>query len=259
MKRKIKRLVAALMAVITMVNILPATAFAAPASDIPEEMTNNVMLDALAYTGYDVQAQRNDGTLFIDYGSRTPSSVLSNIGYASSGSTSATGLETNSEGLPDIAYMEERGTMCGGYVSYVLFNYLPNVAGIDTSNLVQPQWPLSPGSIQEAADKWVADGYAEKIYEAAGGTNFSYSGEIPIGSVIIMAGPTDDGSYSVWNAGHVCLYAGYYNGKHFVTHVGNSRGPEISTIEGMQGYSGGDGKSYRFVTAIYKFSPDILE
>ena len=42
--------------------------------------------------------------------------------------------------------------MCGGYVSYVLFNYLPNVAGIDTSNLVQPQWPLSPGSIQEAAD-----------------------------------------------------------------------------------------------------------
>lgn len=247
------------MAVITMVNILPATAFAAPASDIPEEMTDNVMLDALAYTGYDVQAQRNDGTLFIDYGSRTPSSVLSNIGYASSGSTSATGLETNSEGLPDIAYMEERGTMCGGYVSYVLFNYLPNVAGIDTSNLVQPQWPLSPGSIQEAADKWVADGYAEKIYEAAGGTNFSYSGEIPIGSVIIMAGPTDDGSYSVWNAGHVCLYAGYYNGKHFVTHVGNSRGPEISTIEGMQGYSGGDGKSYRFVTAIYKFSPDILE
>lgn len=120
MKRKIKRLVAALMAVITMVNILPATAFAAPASDIPEEMTDNVMLDALAYTGYDVQAQRNDGTLFIDYGSRTPSSVLSNIGYASSGSTSATGLETNSEGLPDIAYMEERGTMCGGYMYYHL-------------------------------------------------------------------------------------------------------------------------------------------
>ena len=259
MKRKIKRLVAALMAVITMVNILPATAFAAPASDIPDEMADNVLLDALAYTGYDVQSQKNDGTLFINYGGSTPSSVLSNIGYASSGSTSATGLETNSEGLPDIAYMEERGTQCGGYVSYVLFNYLPNVEGIDTSHLVQPQWPLSPGSYQEAANQWVADGHAEKIYEATGGTNFSYTGEIPIGSLIIMAGPTDDGSYSVWNAGHVCLYAGYYNGKHFITHVGNSRGPEINTIEAMQGYSGGDGKGYRFVIAIYKFNSDFLQ
>lgn len=259
MKKKIKRLVATIMAAITMVNIMPATTFAAPASDIPEEMTDNVMLDALAYTGYDVQAQKNDGTLFINYGSRTPSSVLSNISYASSGSTAATGLETNSEGLPDIAYMEERGTMCGGYVSYVLFNYLPNVAGIDTSHLVQPQWPLSVGSYREAANQWVADGNAELIYEAPGGTNFSYSGDIPIGSLVIMAGPTGDGSYSEWGHGHVCLYAGYYNGKHFVTHVGNSRGPEISTIEGMQGYGGSDGKSYRFVTAIYKFSPDILE
>lgn len=32
---------------------------------------------------------------------------------------------------------------------------------------------------------------------------------------------------------HVAIYAGYYNGKHFVTHVGNDRGPEFSTIVGM--------------------------
>ena len=31
----------------------------------------------------------------------------------------------------------------------------------------------------------------------------------------------------------MAIYAGYYNGKHFVTHVGNDRGPEFSTIVGM--------------------------
>lgn len=258
-KNKLKRVISAIMAALTIINVMPISAHAAVASDLPEVMVDNVLLDALAYTGYDVQSQINDGTLFIKYGSSTPSSVLSDISYASSGSTAATGLETNSEGLPDISYMEERGTMCGGYVSYVLFNYLPNVAGIDTSYLVQPQYPLSVGSYREAATQWVANGYAELIYEAPGGTNFSYEGDIPIGSLIIMAGPTGDGTYSEWTAGHVCLYAGYYNGKHFVYHVGNSRGPEISTIEGMQGYAGSDGKSYRFVTAIYAFEPDIYE
>lgn len=31
----------------------------------------------------------------------------------------------------------------------------------------------------------------------------------------------------------MAIYAGYYNGKHFITHTGNSRGPEISTIDAM--------------------------
>lgn len=42
---------------------LPMSALAAPASDIPSEMLDNVYLDALAYTGYNVQAQKNDGTI----------------------------------------------------------------------------------------------------------------------------------------------------------------------------------------------------
>lgn len=35
------------------------------------------------------------------------------------------------------------------------------------------------------------------------------------------------------NIAHVALYAGKYSGKNFITHVGNDRGPEIGTIEGM--------------------------
>lgn len=62
------------------VSMIPATVFAAPASDIPDEMLDNVYLDALAYTGYQVQAQKNDGTIYKTYGSRA-SAYGSNISY----------------------------------------------------------------------------------------------------------------------------------------------------------------------------------
>lgn len=103
--------------------------------------------------------------------------------------------------------------MCASYVSYVLFNYLPNVAGIDMSSVKVPDDPASVGYYAEAAKHWVSDGVATEIYSADYGTHFEYDEEIPIGSVIIMAGKTDSGNYSLWTAGHVCLYAGFYNGK----------------------------------------------
>ena len=58
------RLLALILAMLMIVSMIPATVFAAPASDIPDEMLDNVYLDALAYTGYQVQAQKNDGTIY---------------------------------------------------------------------------------------------------------------------------------------------------------------------------------------------------
>ena len=57
--------------------------------------------------------------------------------------------------------------------------------------------------------------------------SFTPSEEIPIGSIIIFK------HKSTGAVAHIAIYAGAYNGKHFVTHVGNARGPEISTVEGM--------------------------
>lgn len=252
-KIRFKRFVSAFLAYLMVVNMMPTTIFAAIPSDLPEEMVYNNFMDALSYTGYNVQAQIDDGTIFKNVAGQTPSSVLSGIGYGTD-SGSATGLETTSKGLPDIQYFREHGSQCGGYVTYVLFNYLPNVAGVDTSYLTQPKWPLSPGSYHEAADKWVADGYATKIYSAAGGTTFSTSKEIPIGSLVLFAGPTGNGGYSEWTAGHVALYAGKYKGVHYIYHIGNSRGPELSRIDWME--AGMGGKNTRYVTNIYAFTND---
>ena len=170
-KRRFKRLLSGILAMLMMVTALPVTSFAAVADDVPEDMRNNVFLDALAYTGYDLQAQINDGTLYKNISGATPSSVLSNISYGS-GSPYATGLETDDDGKPDISYFESRGLVCASYVSYVLFNYLPNVAGIDMSSVKVPDGPASVGYYAEAAKQWVSDGVATEIYSADYGTLF---------------------------------------------------------------------------------------
>ena len=48
------RFLSLFLAMLMIVSMIPATVFAAPASDIPDEMLDNVYLDALAYTGYQV-------------------------------------------------------------------------------------------------------------------------------------------------------------------------------------------------------------
>jgi len=222
---------AAVLAVVMLLTSLPLTAMAAPASDIPKEMLDNVYLDALAYTGYNVQAQKDDGTIFKKYGSSAPASVRSDIGYG----TGPSGLETVSDSTtvsgkaPDISKFEANGLCCASYVSYVWYNYMPNVAGIDTSDVPCPSNPRSASAYNTAANEWVSNGKARRISftQNSDGSSFVPSEEIPIGSLIVFKHiPT--GSIA-----HVAIYAGYYNGQYFVTHVGNDRGPEFSTIVGM--------------------------
>ena len=210
--------------------MIPTTVFAAPASDIPDEMLDNVYLDALAYTGYQVQAQKNDGTIYKTYGSRA-SAYGSNISYGLTkyGTETVTKSGTATGLAPDIAGFESSGLCCASYVSYVYYNYLPNIAGIDTSDVAKPSNPRSASSYDTAANAWVNAGTARRISftQSSNGDNFNPSEEIPIGSLIVFKHiPTGD-------IAHVAIYAGYYNGIHFVTHVGNDRGPEFSTIVGM--------------------------
>lgn len=63
-KKFTSRILSMLLAMLMLVSMLPTSVFAAPASDIPANMLDNVYLDALEYTGYKVQAQKNDGTIF---------------------------------------------------------------------------------------------------------------------------------------------------------------------------------------------------
>ena len=201
---------------------------AAPAADIPSKMLDNIYLDALTYTGYKTDVQKADGSIFKTYSGNAPASVRSGIGYG----TGPSGLETvaadNKTGkAPDIARFKANGLCCASYVSYVYYNYLPNIARMDVSKIPQPANPRSPISYNSAVENWVKSGDARRISFTQGTNSFTPSEEIPIGSLIIFKHKTTG------EIAHLALYAGYYAGKHFVTHVGNERGPEISTVEGM--------------------------
>lgn len=230
-KRKSKKIISLLLAAVMIIGAMPLSAMAAPNSDIPAEMLENKYLDALAYTGYSVNSQKSDGTIFVKYGSQVSSSVRSNIGY----DTGPSGLETVSKSgtatgkAPNISKFEESGLCCASYVSYVYYNYLPNIAGVDTSSAPCPSNSRSASAYNEQANSWVSNGQARRISftQSSDGSSFKPSEDIPIGSLIVFK------HIETGKIAHVSIYAGYYNGNHFVTHVGNERGPEISTIENM--------------------------
>lgn len=201
---------------------------------------DNVFLDALEYTGYKLDVQRNSGRMWGSYGNYVLCSQkrglgwLSDITYDDYGR--ATGYETDQNGKPDISYFENTGLVCASYVSYVYFNYLPNVAGIDTSVLDRPKKPTSANDWYIAGKKWVEKGYSRYIdFKASDGGSvnkdikLTVDEEIPIGSLIILC---DWYNRSDW-CSHVCIYAGKMNGYHWVTHVGNENGPEFCAIERM--------------------------
>ena len=226
LRNRIYKLLVAVIALIMLVSALPLSA--APAADIPTKMLDNIYLDALTYTGYKTDAQKADGSIFKTYGGNAPASVRSGIGYG----TGPSGLETvaasNKTGkAPDIARFKANGLCCASYVSYVYYNYLPNIARMDVSKIPQPANPRSPISYNSAVENWVKSGGARRITFTQSTNSFTPSEEIPIGSLIIFKHKTTG------EIAHLALYAGYYAGKHFVTHVGNERGPEISTVEGM--------------------------
>ena len=226
MRNRIYKLLVAVVALIMLVSALPLSA--APAADVPVKMLDNIYLDALTYTGYKTDVQKADGSIFKTYSGNAPASVRSGIGYGSGPSGLETVAADNKTGkAPDITKFKNGGLCCASYVSYVYYNYLPNIARMDVSKIPQPVNPRSPISYNSAVENWVKSGGARRIAFTQGTNSFTPSEEIPIGSLIIFKHKTTG------EIAHLALYAGYYAGKHFVTHVGNERGPEISTVEGM--------------------------
>ncbi len=135
--KKMSKFLSALLAVVMVIMAMPMSAFAAVASDLPDNMADSHILRALEYTGYDVQAQKNDGTLYQSnsYGSRTPSNILSDISYgtSTSGKENVADSSTVSGRAPDIATFESKGLCCASFVTYFVCNYLPHIEGVDTS------------------------------------------------------------------------------------------------------------------------------
>ena len=217
----------------------------------PEDIEDNIFWDSLIYTGYNMEKHLADGLMweYILAATKEEKGWLSNIGYAGG----SWGYETTPDGKPDIEYFEKHGLVCASYLAYVYFNYLPNVAGIDTSVLAKPTLSYSANDWYLACQKWVEDGYSRtidfKASRSGGMIKYEPAEEIPIGSIICFRNLSNsEGDF----CRHVCIYAGYKNGYHWVYHVGNDNGPEFCAVERM---SFGDGAQWP--TAIFT-TPDFI-
>ena len=204
-------------------------------TDIYTTVDNNIFMDSLLYTGYNITKHRADGKMweFVPAENKRGLGYLSKISYGGG----CTGYETDGNGKPNIARFEEGNLVCASFVTYVYFNYLPNVAGIDTSALTAPSQSTSADAWYTAAKDWVAKGYSEYIpfeYKVQGALGSSFitfkpSREIPIGSLVIFCNPKT----SMTSGSHVAVYAGYVNGYDWLYHVGNKNGPEFCAVQRM--------------------------
>ena len=219
----------------------------------PENIENNIFWDSLEYTGYNMQKHIDDGLMweYILAGYKREKGWLSDIGYAGG----SLGYEVTEEGLPDIEFFERRGLVCASYLAYVYFNYLPNVCGIDTSCLEKPTLAYSANDWYLACQKWVEDGYSRtidfKATKSHGFIKYEPAEEIPIGSILCFRDITNTTSNF---CRHVCIYAGYKNGYHWVYHVGNDNGPEFCAVERMS-----FGEGAQWPTAIFTTPDFVLE
>ena len=105
------------------------------------DIDDNIFMDSLVYTGYNIEKHRADGLMWVYVlaSQKRGKGWLSQIGYQGY----AMGYETTADGKPDIdLFVRKGGLVCATYVNYVYFNYLPNVAGIDTSFLNKPASPI---------------------------------------------------------------------------------------------------------------------
>ncbi len=194
------------------------------------DIEDNIYLDALTYTGYNMQQHRDDDLMWVYVLSaeKRGKGWLSDITFGNG----STGLETTEEGLPDIEHFEMGGFVCASFATYVYFNYLPNVAGIDTSCLILPDHTPGANSFYEAAKQWLADGYTTNIgfdaYDGAEGIIFEPHEEIPIGSILVFHDYYQPGKTT---ADHITVYVGEMNGYHWVIQTGNKNGPEFCAVE----------------------------
>ena len=144
LKQKLKRVLCVGLSLLVIFTALPLSASAAGSSGW--KIDDNVYLDALEYIGFDLDGYKRayPDTWLNAWDTKT----LPYQGDAPYG-LGCTGLETKN-GKPDLAAFSNGGLVCASFVAYVLLNYMPNVAKIDTSAIATAM----SGKNTKAADSW---------------------------------------------------------------------------------------------------------
>ena len=226
-----------------------------PASSIPAEMLESYVLESMKYVGYKVDKHAKQGTLFLDAysGPRTPMSVRSGIRYGGgpTGMETVKDKSTVSGKAPNLKKFRQQGMCCASFVTYYYLNYLPNIAGVDTSNVRKAVKkmgtnPQSAPTWEAAAKYMVKKGQAtvvDKSSRSIWGANLK---KLEIGDLLVFSQPNMGVS-----CGHVAVYAGTYKGDHFVAHVGSDEGPVFKTLERFENVvHQADGCAYK---TVYRF------
>lgn len=231
-KNNWKKSFAMFLAIVMCIMAMPFSAFAAVASDLPDNMADHAILRALEYTGYNVQKQKDNGTLYQSgsYGSRTPTDILSDISYGTSTSGKETVVDSSTVTgkAPNIATFEKKGLCCAAFVTYFVCNYLPNIEGANTqfiTDAINATGMNSQAVVtwQTALNKLANEGKIEKIGTSSSNVDRS---KLSPGDLIIF-GNSENSNV------HIAVYSGTYKGQDFLIHVGNDRGPEIMPVAWM--------------------------
>lgn len=256
MKKNLSKILSIILASLLLISVLPLSVFAAPASDLPENMIDSPILRALEYTGYDVQQQKDDGTLYQtgSYGSKIPSVILSGINYgtALSGKETVADSSTITGLAPDIAKFKQYGLCCAAFVTYYVCNYLPNIEGADTqfiTDAINATGMNSQAVVtwQTALNRLVNAGELEKIGTSSSNVDRS---KLAPGDLVIFGNASNSHT-------HVAVYSGTYKGTDFMIHVGNDRGPEILPIWWLADGSGG--KETAEPNAYYHIPESVIQ
>ncbi len=256
MKKLSSKILSFILASIILLCGLPLSAMAAPASDLPENMIDSPILRALEYTGYDVQQQKDDGTLYQNgsYGSRIPSGILSGINYgtALSGKETVSDSSTITGKAPDISKFKQYGLCCASFVTYYVCNYLPNIEGADTqfiTDAINATGMNSQAVVtwQTALNRLVSAGELEKIGTSSSNVDRT---KLAPGDLIIFGNASNSHT-------HVAVYSGTYKGTDFMIHVGNDRGPEILPVWWLADGSGG--KETAEPNAYYHIPESVIQ
>lgn len=182
LKYHFKRVLCLGLSLLVLFAALPMSASAASSSNW--KIDDNVYLDALTYLGFDLDGYKKayPDTWLNAWDTKT----LPYQGKAPYG-LGATGLETKN-GKPNLAAFQEGGLVCGSFVAYVLLNYMPNVAGINTSSIAAAM----KGRNTKTAAEW-DQGLATMVASGGKVEVFNING--------------DESKYSLLQGGDILIYA----------------------------------------------------
>ncbi len=230
---------------------------AAAHPDLPEKMLESYVVDSMRYLGYKIDKQAKAGSLLQDYasGPRTPPKYQTGITYngTPNGTEKIKDKSTVSGYAPNVKYFKNYGLVCASYVAYYYLNYLPNIAGVDTSYIQKAINRSGYGS--QTCDSWasaakylVKKGKAKVIDRSSSSLPGATLSKLKIGDLICFSVPNMGLS-----CGHVAVYAGTNNeGDHFVAHVGDDAGPVFQTLERFENIvNRHDGCAY---SVVYRFT-----